>query len=150
MKLSNNFYLSEVIKSSTADRHGIDNSLPEELIDNARAVAENILQPVRDHFKTPYSPNSWFRCEELNSLIRGSKTSDHLKASAVDIEIARITNLELAKFIKDNLEFDQLILEFYKDGQPNSGWVHCSYKAGANRRQIMRYDGKTYKLGLED
>lgn len=150
MKLSRNFHLDEAVKSSTAARHGINNYLPEMFLGNAISLAENILQPIRDFYRIAYSPSSWFRCEELNTLIRGSKSSDHLTASAADIEIAGISNLRLAEFIRDNLDFDQLILEYYEDSDPNSGWVHVSYNCGKNRGEVLRYDGKSYKFNLED
>lgn len=137
MKLSRNFYLSELIKSPEAERLGIDNTPPQEVIDKLRLVAENILQPVRDHFMIPFIPSSGYRCLELNRAIGSKDNSQHIKGEAVDFEIGGITNLELYFWIRDNLKFDQLILEYYKKNVPNSGWVHCSYKKDGNRQQAI-------------
>ena len=150
MNLSNHFKLREVIKSQTASRLGIDNSLPEKLVEDARLFAEKILEPVRAHFGVPFSPQSWYRCPELNKAVKGSPSSEHQYATAADIEISGVSNLELAKFIKDNLEFNQLILEFYTDEDPRSGWVHCSYAPFVNMGKVSRFDGKKWKIGLED
>jgi len=145
--LSAHFTLREAARSDYAARHGIDNTLPSIYYDNARAIAENILEPVRLNFGIPFSPNSWYRGGTLNSAIGGSKKSQHCTASAVDIEIPSITNMELAIWISENLTFDQLILECYTDNEPSSGWVHVSY-AKENRNQILRYNNGEYKQGL--
>ncbi len=143
MKLSKNFYLSEFTKSSTADRRGIDNTIPadrQDIIDNLRAVALYIVQPVRDHFGVAFSPSSGYRCLELNRAIGSEDNSQHILGEAVDMEIPGVTNLELMYWIKDNLLFDQLILEHYNPKIPNSGWCHCSYKLaknGINRNQAI-------------
>ena len=139
MKLSKNFYLSELIKSTTADRCGIINvPTNQDIIDSLRLVAENILQPVRDHFGVAFSPSSGYRCLELNRATPGSKdTSQHIKGEAVDFEVPGVSNLELYYWIKDNLIYDQLILEYYKKDVPNSGWVHCSYRKSGNRNQAI-------------
>lgn len=150
MRITPHFTLAEVEKSHTAIRYGIDNTLPRYLIPAATAVAENILEPCRLHFGKPISPTSWYRCLELNRVKNGSVGSQHMKAEAVDFEIAGVSNLALAKWIRDNCEFDQLILEFYKDGEESSGWVHCSYSLSRNRKDVKRTpDGKTYIKGLE-
>jgi zinc D-Ala-D-Ala carboxypeptidase len=150
MKVSENFYLSEVIKSGLAQRLKIDNTLPPTLLSNAKGVAENILEPIRGHFKLPYSPQSWYRCPALNKAAGGSPRSEHMEGCAVDIELPGISNLQLARYIRDNLEFNQLILEFYHDNDPYSGWVHVSWNSRNNKREVLRYDGKGYKPGLED
>lgn len=127
MNLSKNFTLNELIKSETATRLDIDNTPNEEQIESLRLLCENILQPVRDHFGKPVKISSGFRCSALNQAAGGSATSDHCKGQACDFEIDGISNPELAQWIADNLKYTQLILEFYTQGQPNSGWVHCSY-----------------------
>lgn len=152
MKLSKNFTLSEFTKSQTALRMGIDNTPEGEHLEAAMALFENVVQPVRDNFG-PTTINSGYRGPDLNSAVGGSSTSQHCKGEAVDIEVPGVANAEVAEWIQDNLEFDQLILEFYTPGIPDSGWVHVSYKRdGENRKQVltaMKEDGKTvYKAGL--
>ena len=144
-KLSKNFTLKEFCKSQTATRHGIDN-IPtnEEIIKNIKAVAKNILQPIRDYFEIPFSPNSGYRSPELNQLLKSKPTSQHCLGQAVDIEIPTIDNMELAGWISENLEYDQIILEYYKQGEPDSGWVHVSYFEGNNRKKFLAFDGKQY------
>lgn len=148
MNLSPHFTKAEAEKSHTAIRLGINNTLSEEHERNARNVAVHILEPCRRHFDKPFSPNSWYRGEELNKAVRGSKRSQHCTASAVDIEIPGVSNMELAQFIVENCEFDQLILEFYDGVNPASGWVHVSY-AQNNRGEVLRTaNGKQYEKGL--
>jgi hypothetical protein len=146
--LSEHFSLSEAAKSQTALRLGIDNAPPLDVVGKLEAVAANILEPCRDNFAVPFSPSSWYRSPELNRAIKGAGSSQHVTGEAVDFEIPGIPNERLARWIADNLEFDQLILEFWKPNDPTAGWVHCSYVAGANRRQVLRFDGKHYIAGL--
>ena len=152
MRLSQNFTLAELIKSQTAERKSINNNPNEDNIENLQRLCEHILQPVRDHFAKSVRVTSGYRSEELCEAIGSSKTSQHAKGEAADFEITGIDNKELAEWIIDNLDFDQIILEFYNDGDPNSGWVHCSYKLHGNRKQVLRasrVDGKThYTHGL--
>jgi zinc D-Ala-D-Ala carboxypeptidase len=104
-----------------------------------------ILEPVRNHYDTPFVPNSGFRCLELNRAIGSSDTSQHTTGEAVDFEVPGVPNKDLALWVKDNCKFDQLILEFYKDDDPASGWVHCSYVIdGDNRHSARIFDGKTW------
>lgn len=148
-RLSKHFTLREAVKSSVAMRHGIDNTPPVELIPAMVRVAEHILEPARTHFNTPIVPNSFYRCPDLNQAIGSKPTSQHIKGEAVDFEIAGFTNYEVAKWISENLDFDQLILECYTPGDPSSGWVHCSYNCVPyNRREILHYNGKFYAPGL--
>jgi hypothetical protein len=152
MKLSKNFSLAEFTKSQTAERKGIDNTPQGEHMDAAVALFENVVQPVRDHFG-PTVINSGYRSPELNDAVGGSSKSQHCKGEAADIEVLGVANPELAQWIHDNLDFDQLILEFVTPGIPDSGWVHVSYKAdGDNRKSVLtakRIDGKTvYEQGL--
>ena len=128
VRLAKNFTLNELVKSSTADRMGVDNWPTDDThLVNLTNVANHILQPVRDQWGV-VRINSGYRSPKLNTAVGGSKT-------------------KLAKWVSENLEFDQLILEFYTSGQPSSGWVHCSYKSdGNNRSKIMtalRVNGKT-------
>jgi hypothetical protein len=152
MKLSPNFSLAEMTKSETASRRGLENTPGEVEIENLRALAVNVLQPVRDHFQKGVHVNSGFRHPEVNAAVGGSKTSDHCKGQAADIEIPGVANADLAQWIVDNLPFRQVILEFYTPGIPDSGWVHVSYVEGDNKKQVltaMKENGKTvYKVGL--
>ena len=148
MKLSENFTLAEYEKSQTALRHGLDNSVPEALMPNVLDLFENVVQKVRDHFG-PTVINSGFRGPELNSKVGGSSKSQHCKGEAVDIEVPGYSNYEVACWIKENLEFDQLILEGYTSNDPNSGWVHCSYKASGNRKESLTADFSTGKAVYE-
>jgi hypothetical protein len=151
VKLSQNFTIQEYIKSQTALRQGIDNTPTEEHMGNATALFRNVVQKVRDQFGVTVI-NSGYRGEALNKAVGGSSTSQHCKGEAVDIECPGTPNYDVAKWIEDNLDFDQLILEFYTPGVPDSGWVHVSYKSEGNRKQsltAMKEDGKTvYKPGL--
>lgn len=146
MQLSKNLSLKEAIKSNTASRLGIDNRPEDWEIDNLRAVAENIFQPIREHFGVPIGVSSGYRSKALNKAIGGSKYSQHMIGEALDIDAdiyGRITNADIFNYVKENLEWDQMIWEFGDDEEPN--WVHISYKAkGPNRKQIKRAyrDGK--------
>jgi len=137
MKLSNNFHLKELTKSETADRLGLKNQPTEEQLVALTVVTNQVLQPVREKFGI-VTVNSGLRGEEVNKAVGGSKNSQHCKGEAVDFECYSVSNFELASWIAENLEFDQLILEFYKKGDTHSGWVHCSYsRFGDNRRKQM-------------
>lgn len=152
MNLSANFTLKELTKSDTATRLGIDNTPDEAVIESLKLLCENVLQPVRDHFGKSVTVNSGFRSPETNQATGGSKTSDHCKGQAADIEIEGISNPDLAHWIMDNCDYTQLILEFYTQGQPNSGWVHVSYNPADLRKQeltAVKVAGKTtYLPGL--
>ena len=138
MKLTRNFSLSELIKSDTAIRLGIDNN------PNADQI-EKILQPVRDHFGR-VTVTSCFRSPELCVKIGSSLNSQHSKAEAVDFEVMGTSNAEVFDWIQKNLDWDQMILEFFEIGEPNSGWIHCSWVPENPRKQLLRAfreDGKT-------
>jgi len=152
MKLTENFTLSEMTKSETALRHGLDNTPGNTEIANLKRLAENVLQPIRNNYKRGVKVNSGYRAPNVNAAVGGSKTSDHCRGQAADIEIPGVANAELAEWIAKNLKFTQLILEFYTPGVPDSGWVHVSYDPTNLKGQVMtamREDGKTvYKPGL--
>jgi len=138
IKLSKNFRLYEFLKSQTATRLGIDNTPDIGVIIKLTALSNMVLQPIRDHYGRSVRINSGFRSYKLNEAIGGSAKSQHCKGEAADIEIDGLSNFELAQWIIDNLEFDQLILEGYDGSSPNSGWVHVSFKNdGTNRRKVM-------------
>ena len=146
MKLTANFSLLELTKSQTAERKGIDNTPSPEHQENLKLLCESVLQPVRDHFEQVVSVSSGYRSPELCTAIGSKITSQHAKGQAADFEIFGVSNKELADYINENLEYDQLILEYWKESDPNSGWVHCSYSAGNKRKQYLRAykeDGKT-------
>ena len=145
MKLSDHFSLQEMTKSSTAERRGIANEPDDEAVENLIMVCDTILEPVREQYGIPFIPNSGFRCLELNRAIGSSDRSQHTTGEAVDFEVPSISNKEVALWVKENCKFDQLILEFYKEGDPASGWVHCSYVIEGENRQTARvFDGKTW------
>ena len=152
MKLSPNFSLAEMIKSDTALRLDMENEPDDDHIDNMIALCENVLQKVRDHYGKGVKVNSGFRHPDVNAKVGGSKTSDHCRGMAADIEIPGVANADLAEWIVENCEFRQVILEFYTPGVPDSGWVHVSYNSDDNKKQVltaMKENGKTvYKPGL--
>ena len=138
MKLSANFQLSELVKSQVAERKGIPNNPSPTQIDNLKALCVNVLQPIRSHFDAPVIISSGYRSGELCIAIGSKPTSQHAEGKAADIEVVGVDNKQLAQWIKDNLEYDQLILEFYRDGEPDSGWVHVSWNSGENRNMSLR------------
>ena len=149
MNLSANFSLHELSKSETALRMGFDNTPDEEATENLRLLCEMVLQPVRDHYGKGVKVNSAYRSPESNAAVGGSKTSDHCKGMAADIEIPGVANADLAQFIMDNLSYTQLILEFYTPGIPDSGWVHVSYDPNNLKKQELtatKVAGKTQYL----
>ena len=138
MKLTENFSLNELTKSQTAERKGIDNTPSAEHQDNLKSLCEMILQPIRDHFGQVVSVSSGYRSPELCVAIGSSTNSQHAKGQASDFEIFGVSNKELADYIDQNLDYDQLILEYWKESDPNSGWVHCSFNTQGNRKQYLR------------
>ena len=151
IRLSKNFALSEMVKSATAERLNVDNSPSDIHLVNLTHLAIHILQPVRDEFGV-ITINSGYRSPALNAKVGGSKTSQHCNGQAADFESFSTPNPDLAKWIAKNLDFDQLILEFYDGVNPNSGWVHCSYNLMGNRKKILTAlktkNGVVYKNGF--
>jgi len=150
MKLSKNFSLAELTKSQTATRMGLDNNPSEDETENLRLLCERVLQPIRDHFNHVVTISSGYRNSILSRKIGSSEKSQHCKGEAADFEIFGTPNNEVSDWIK------QLILEYHEPGQPNSGWVHVSYRGeiNSNRKEYLmaiKTNGKTeYKpiLGL--
>ena len=138
MILSKSFTLNELTKSQEATRLGIENIPNEEHIENLKILCEKILQPVRDFYGMPLSVSSGYRSAALCEAIGSSAKSQHTKGQAADFEIFGVANKEVAEFIIKNLEYDQCILEFWNENEPNSGWVHCSYSANGNRKQYLK------------
>lgn len=145
MRLSKNFTLAELTKSEAALRKGLDNTPSLTVIDNLQALVDNVLQPVREHFKLAVKVNSGYRSPEINEAVGGSKTSDHCKGMAADIEIPGVSNYMLALWISQNLKYTQLILEFYTPGVPDSGWVHVSYDPANLKCQNLTAVFEKYK-----
>lgn len=148
MKLSNNFTLEELIKSETAIRRGINNTPSASVVENLQQLVTNVLQPVRDRFG-PIVITSGYRSAQLNVAIGGSATSDHVLGMAADVEVIGLDNKVLAQYIQNNFKFTQLILEFYTEGDPHSGWVHVSYDKDDLKQEVLtavKRDGKTVYL----
>jgi hypothetical protein len=148
MKLSNYLSLAEVTRSDTAKRKGISNEPTAEHLENLKTIAVEVFDKVREYFGVPIFVSSGYRSAALNKAIGGSSTSDHNLGRALDLDQDGhgngVTNADVFKFIKDNLDFDQLIWEFGTDKNPD--WVHVGYRKGANRKQILkavREGGKT-------
>jgi len=148
MQLSEHFTLAELTRSDMAKRLGIANQPGEREIRCLKQVSENILEPVRAHFKAPFMPNSGYRSQALNRALKSKDTSQHILGQAVDLELPHVSNFDLAFWIYKNLMFDQLILEFYEPEDPKSGWVHCSYVPNGCRRECLTYSGGTFTPGL--
>ena len=145
--LSKNFSLAELTKSQTAERKGIPNTPTADHIFNLTALCENILQPIRNEFGS-FIVSSGYRSPELCVAVGSTIKSQHAKGQAADFEVSGIDNYDLARWIESNLPFDQLILECYKPGDKNSGWVHCSY-VHEPRKETLTYNRDTgYQKGL--
>ena len=150
MKLSKNLTLKECIRSGTADRLGIDNTPDEWATENLKKVAEHIFQPLRDHFGVPVYVSSGYRSPDLNRAIGGSKRSQHMEGRALDLDadvFGDISNAEIFHYIRECLEFDQVVWEFGDEDNPS--WVHVSYvHGGTNRKRCLKAcrnsKGETY------
>ena len=149
MKLSKHFSLAEFTKSQTAERKGIDNTPSEEHIEKMKVLCELVLESIRYQFDKPIMINSGYRSVALCEAIGSKSTSQHAKGEAADIEVPGLDNAKLAKWIQDNANFDQLILECYT-GEPSSGWVHVSFVGvDSNRKDVLTYDRTNgYRKGL--
>ena len=140
MQLSKNFSLVELTKSQTAERKGIPNDPSPDHIENLRLLCERVLQPVRDHFNHVVTISSAYRSPALCQAIGSSIDSQHAKGMAADFEIFGTPNNEVFNWIKDNLLYDQMILEFWNSDEPNSGWLHVSYnpESSENIKENLR------------
>ena len=156
MKLSKNLWLSEVIKSNTATRRGIDNSPTDLHIANLKYLAEKIFQPIREHFGCPIFVSSGYRSKALNEAIGGSQRSFHSHGMALDLDMdnkaSKISNTDIFNFIKDNLEYTELIWEFGDEDKPD--WVHVAIAKGRenekNAKVAYRDNGKAKYMKWED
>jgi zinc D-Ala-D-Ala carboxypeptidase len=139
MKISPNLNLAEITRSDTAKRHGIDNTPTAEHLENFKLLADKVFEPIREHFKTPIFISSGYRSKALNDFIKGRANSQHCKGQAIDIDMdgsnGEVTNRMVFDFIKNKLDFDQLIAEFPENSNP--AWIHVSYIKSGNRKQIL-------------
>ena len=139
MNLSKYLTLQECIKSNTASRLGISNVPSEEHLNNLKKVAEHVFEPIREHFGVKIGISSGYRSTRLNKAVKGSSTSDHCFGKALDIDadiFGGVTNKEIFDFIKNNLEFKQLIWEYGDDKNP--AWVHVSYDKNNNTKTVLK------------
>jgi zinc D-Ala-D-Ala carboxypeptidase len=146
MNISEHISLKEALRSNTAKRLGIDNMPDNKTLVTMQETAKYVFEPLRNYFNEPIYISSFYRSPELNTAIGGSANSQHCKGQAIDIDdvYSKASNADFFNYIKDNLEFDQLIWEFGNDNNPD--WVHCSYASGSNRGNIFRAikeNGKT-------
>lgn len=150
MKISEHLDLSELVRSESAKRNGIVNNPTASHLINLKLLAERVFEPIRNNFRCPIHVSSAYRSKELNSFVRGSSNSQHCTGEAIDLDMDDspngVTNKMVFDFIKDNLEFDQLIWEFGTKENPD--WVHVSYESsGKQRKQILtasKLNGKTH------
>jgi zinc D-Ala-D-Ala carboxypeptidase len=134
-----------------ASRKGIDNIPGAGEIKNLENLCYEVLEPVRAHFDKPITVSSGYRSEALCEAIGSKKTSQHAKGMAVDFEINGVPNIQVAYWLTNNVDFDQCILEFYKPTDGSAGWIHASYnEKGANRKQVLTFDGKRYENNLPE
>lgn len=146
MKLSAHFALAEFTRSESAKRHGVSNEPTPEHLQNLITLCEKVLEPIRMKFG-PINISSGYRSKALNHYIGGSLNSQHCEAKAADIDMDGMggaSNTEIFNYIKDSLDFDQLIWEFGNNNKPD--WVHVSYNGAKNRKQVLRalkVNGKT-------
>ena len=152
-QMTKNFSLAELTKSETALRLGIENQPDDEQLNNLLLLCANVLQPIRDHYGKGVKVNSALRTIPVNRAVGSSDSSHHVKGQAADIEIPGVPNADLAEYIRDNLPFTQVILEFYTRGVPDSGWVHVSYDPQNLKKQALtavKENGKTvYLQGIQ-
>lgn len=150
-RVSTNFTVCELVRSELATRLKLHNWFQsDDELRNAIRVCREVLQPVRARF-WPFTPNSVYRSQALERKLKGKPAnwkskSQHTRGEAADIEVPSLTNIELARWIRDHLHFDQLILEMYDPAEgANSGWVHVSLTCGVNRHELLSFDGKVYQ-----
>ena len=150
MQLSKHFTLSEMTKSMTATRKSIDNTPGAGEIKSLGDLCYEVLEPLRAHFDKAVTITSGYRSEALCEAIGSKKTSQHALGQACDLEIFGVPNIQTAYWLQNNVDFDQLILEFYDKDDPAGGWVHISYhESGSNRKQVLTFAGKKYSEELQ-
>ena len=146
--ISEHITYKEATRSETAERRDLDNTPDAEQLKNMKALAMYIFEPLRIWVGGPIKINSFFRAPDVNVAVGGSTTSQHCKGQAFDLDdtFGHKTNAEMFHYIKDNLDFDQMIWEYGNETNPD--WVHVSFKSnGENRKQLLRKEkGKKYEL----
>ena len=148
MNISKYVSYNELVRSATAAKHKIDNTPNEKQLAAAKLLCEKVYDPLREWYGKGIYISSFFRCAKVNAINGGSDTSQHSKGEAMDIDVNE-DNPKLFDYIKNNLVFDQLIWEFGTDSCP--GWIHVSYSANKNRKQILKAvkrNGKTVYLNM--
>ena len=151
MDLSKHFQLEEFEKSMTASRKGIKNKAGAGEIKSLGDLCYECLEPLRAHFDKAVTITSGYRSEALCEAIGSKKTSQHTKGQAADLEINGVPNIKIAYWLSNNVDYDQLILEYFDKDDPAGGWVHISYnEKGNNRKQVLTFDGNKYENGLPD
>ena len=151
MQLSKHFTLKEMTASMVARRKNIDNTPGSAEIKNLGDLCYEVLEPLRAHFDKPVTITSGYRSEALCEAIGSKKTSQHALGQAVDLEIFEVPNIKIAYWLQNNVDFDQLIMEYFDPTDPAGGWVHISYhKSDSNRKQVLTFDGKKYSEGLPE
>lgn len=140
--LSTHFTCAEASNSVRATAEGWDNTLPSQYYGNAQNLAKYVLEPIRNYFSKPFSPQSWYRSQKLNSAIGGAHGSQHTIGQAADITVPQVSVMALCEYIRDNLEYDQLINE-------NNQWAHVSFCKDNNRKQVLHKTSTGYSEGLE-
>ena len=163
MQLSKHFSLTEFTKSQIALRsvqeYGPNSSTPDKskVIDNTPGIiaknnlkdlVDGVLGPLREHYGLPVRISSGYRCLALNDAVGSKPTSDHVQGCAADIEIPGVPNIDVACWIRDNLEYKQLILEFWRADDSYAGWVHVSFQNKNNRRQVLTIGVDGTRKGL--
>jgi zinc D-Ala-D-Ala carboxypeptidase len=134
--ISFNITYEEATYSATAERLHLKNDPPEDVIKRMRLVATRVFQPAREHFKKPIEIGSFYRSGALNRAVGGAIGSAHETGEAIDMDAIGFSNAELFHYIRENLEFDQLIWEFGTDKEPD--WVHVAYREGRNRKEVLK------------
>lgn len=147
MKISEHITYREATQSETAEKLGVKNDPTDEILEVMKVTAAKVFEPVRKFWKYPISVTSFFRSEEVNIGLKGAKTSQHMKGEAMDLDAqvyGGVSNRKIFEYIRDNMTFDQLIWEEGNDDEP--AWVHVSYKANANRMEVLRKYSKKGKV----
>lgn len=137
-KLSKHFSLGELTHTSTKIANTPTSPI---ILDNLRLVCSNILEPVREHYGRAVLINSGYRCARVNAAIGGSRTSQHMKGEAVDFHVRGHTVYDVAVWISENLDYDQVILENFVPGIKTSGWVHCSFSKNNKGQDLTKFKG---------
>ena len=146
MRISKHISYKEATQSQTATRKGISNDPDAYQLQNMQLLAEKVFEPIREHFGVPISINSFFRSQKLNKAIGGASGSQHTQGRAIDIDdtLGGVSNKQMFEYIKNHLDFDQLIWEFGDNNNP--AWVHVSYVSEIeNRRRVLKASKKNGK-----